>query len=184
VDAYSFWTFSDIFEENYFPSLPFHGGFGLLTLHGIPKPSYRAFELLHDLGDRQSLVDGLHETVDCRVIQKESSVTLLLTNHTTPGHSIETEDLHIRLDHAPEPISARIQRIDEEHANPKRLWRELGQPEFLNHKDVERLEKASQVVTQKQSISYDDGAVSLKVSLPVHAVAAITIDFKPRRASR
>jgi beta-xylosidase len=35
-------TFSDIFEENYFPSVPFHGGFGLLNLHGIAKPTYRA----------------------------------------------------------------------------------------------------------------------------------------------
>src|SRR6185503_18036545 len=180
VDGYSFWTFSDIFEENYFPSLPFHGGFGLLTLHGIPKPSYRAFELLHDLGDRQSLVDGLHETVDCSVIQKESSVSLLLTNHTTPGHSIETEDLHIRLDNVPEPVSTRLQRIDADHANAKRLWREMGQPESLSHKDVERLEKASQLVTEKQSIRYDDGSVSMKVSLPAHAVAVITIDFKPR----
>src|SRR6185503_16600615 len=71
VDGYSFWTFSDIFEENYFPSKPFHGGFGLLNLHVIPKPSYRAFELFHELGERQSLVDGLHETVDCSVIQKD-----------------------------------------------------------------------------------------------------------------
>ncbi len=181
VDAYAFWTFSDIFEENYFPSKPFHGGFGLLTLHGIPKPSYRAFELLHQLGERQSLVDGLHETVDCSVIQKESSVSVLLTNHTTPGHSIETEDLHIRLDNAPEPVSARIQRIDEDHANAKRLWREMGQPESLSDKDVERLEKASQLVTEKQSLRYDDGSVFLKVSLPAHAVAVITIDFKPRR---
>ena len=34
VQGYSFWTFSDIFEENYFPSVPFHGGFGLLNLQG------------------------------------------------------------------------------------------------------------------------------------------------------
>ena len=184
VDAYSFWTFSDIFEENYFPSQPFHGGFGLLTMHGIPKPSYRAFELLHDLGDRQSLVDGLHETVDCSLVQKDSSVTLLLTNHTTPGHSIETEDLYIRLDNAPEPAGARIQRIDEDHANPKRLWREMGRPELLSDKDVERLEKTSQLVSQKQALRYDDGSVFLKVSLPAHAVATITIDFKPRRKSK
>ena len=52
VQGYSFWTFSDIFEENYFPSVPFHGGFGLLNLHGIAKPTYRAFELLHKLGNR------------------------------------------------------------------------------------------------------------------------------------
>jgi xylan 1,4-beta-xylosidase len=33
VQGYSYWTFSDIFEENYFPSVPFHGGFGLLNVH-------------------------------------------------------------------------------------------------------------------------------------------------------
>src|ERR1700730_4953079 len=31
VNGYSFWTFSDIFEESYFPSVPFHGGVGLLS---------------------------------------------------------------------------------------------------------------------------------------------------------
>ena len=129
-------------------------------------------------------VDGLHETVDCSVIQKDSSVTLLLTNHTTPGHSIETENLHIRLDNAAEPIEARLQRIDEDHANAKRLWLDMGQPGDLAEKDLERLEKASQVVSEKQSLRYDDGSIFFRVSLPAHAVAAVTIDFKPRRTSR
>ncbi len=50
VEGYSFWTFTDIFEENYMPATAFQGGFGLLTLQGVPKPSVRAFELLHRLG--------------------------------------------------------------------------------------------------------------------------------------
>ena len=179
VDGYSFWTFSDIFEESYFPSTPFHGGFGLLTLNDIAKPTYRAFELLHELGERQSLVDGLHETVDCSLIQKESSLTLWLTNHTTPGHSIETEELHIQLQNAREPLGARIQRIDKDHANPKQLWQELGQPEYLTAKDIERLHEASQVVSEKQAIRFEHGVISLKVTLPPHAIAAITIEFKP-----
>lgn len=184
IDGYSFWTFSDIFEENYLPSEPFHGGFGLLTLHGIPKPSYRAFELFHDLGERQSLVDGLHETVDCSLIQKDSSVTLLLTNHTTPGHSIETEELHIRLDNASEPLGARTQRIDEDHANAKRAWQEMGQPEYLSEKDVELLEEASQIVSEKQPLRVSDGSVYLNIRLPPHAVAAINIEFKKPRTKR
>ena len=178
VEGYSFWTFSDIFEESYFPSLPFHGGFGLLTLHGIPKPAYRTFELLHDLGDRQLLVDGLHETVDCSMIKKDSSVTVLLTNHTTPGHSIETEEIEIRLENAGKPIEARICRVDEEHANAKRVWEDMGQPEYLSPKDVERLEEASQLVSEKQSVESIDGSIVLKTTLPAHGVAAITIDFK------
>ena len=186
VEGYGFWTFSDIFEEHFLSSVPFHGGFGLVTINGIPKPTYRIFELLHQLGDRQSLVDGLHETVDCSVIQKESSVTVLLSNHTTPGHSIETEQITLRLANAREPVTARIQRVDEEHANPKRLWREMGQPEHLRAKDVERLEEASQTATEKQRFEFAEGTVILKTNLPAHGVAAITIDFKPeeRRTSK
>ena len=64
VKAYSYWTFSDIFEENYFPSVPFQGGFGLLNIHGIAKPAYRAFELLHALGNDLPPIAGTHPTVD------------------------------------------------------------------------------------------------------------------------
>jgi len=177
VDGYSFWSFSDIFEENYFPSRPFHGGFGLLSLHGIPKPTYRGFQLLHDLGTEQSLVDGLHETVDCTVIRKQSTVTVLLTNHTTPGHSIETEHIEIRLSNAFEPVTAHVQRIDDEHVNPRRLWEEMGQPEYLDLKQVEQLEVASRLVHQKQLISYEDGILSLETNVPPHGVASITIEF-------
>ena len=184
VEGYSFWTFSDIFEEHGLPSTPFHGGFGLLNLHGIPKPTYRVFELLHDLGERQSLVDGLHETVDCSVVQNESSVTVLLTNHTTPGHTIESEEIRLSLRNARKPLAARIRRVDEDHANPKRLWEAMGRPESLSRKDVERLEESSRLVTDKQSIEFEDGVISLKTTLPAHGVAAITIDFSPQITQR
>jgi xylan 1,4-beta-xylosidase len=178
AEGYSFWTFSDIFEENYFPSVPFHGGFGLLNLHGIPKPTYRAFELLHNIGTEHLLVDGLHETVDCSVIRKDSTVTVLLTNHTTPGRSIETEKLEIRLNNVPEPREVHIQRIDEKHANPKLLWQDMGQPDYLTEREVEQLEEASRVIKEKQRFKYEAGSLFLKPDLPPHAVAAITIAFE------
>jgi xylan 1,4-beta-xylosidase len=179
VEGYSFWTFSDIFEEHRLPSTPFHGGFGLLSLHGIPKPVYRAFELLREVGTAQSLVDGLHETVDCSIVQKDSSATILLTNYTTPGHSIEAEQIEVRLDNAPEPVAAYTQRIDDDHANSKRLWLDMGQPEYLDREQVEQLEAASRLGKEKQRFRYRDGVVSLEISLPPHAVAAITVEFKP-----
>ena len=72
VAGYSYWTFSDIFAENYFSSVPFHGGFGLLTIHGIAKPSYRAMQLLHRLGHERLLVTGAHATVDAWVVRDRS----------------------------------------------------------------------------------------------------------------
>lgn len=177
VEGYSFWTFTDIFEENYFPSVPFHGGFGLLNLYGIPKPAYRAFELLHRLGTELLLVDGLHDTVDAWVIRREDSVTVLMTNHALPRHKIKTENVSLNLHCAPEPRSAWVERIDETHANPRRLWRTMGAPEYLSSSEVERLLVASCLVREPQAWNYEDGAVHMNLALPPHSVAAITIEF-------
>ena len=50
VNSMSYWTFTDIFEENGPRFTPFHGGFGMLNLQGIKKPSYYAFKFLSMLG--------------------------------------------------------------------------------------------------------------------------------------
>jgi xylan 1,4-beta-xylosidase len=195
VDGYSFWTFSDIFEENYFPSAPFHGGFGLLTLHGIPKPAYRAFQLLHDLGHERLLVDGLHHTLDVFVVRGAGApnaghpnagaalgwpdriVTVLLTNHALPRHSIETEDVRVTLIAAPEPRRAVCKRIDGDHANAERAWRALGRPAYLDSAIVERLQKASRVSDEVLSYEQRDGACHFDITMPAHAVAAVTLEF-------
>ena len=49
----SYWTFSDVFEEQGVVKEPFYGGFGLVAAGGIPKPSYYAFQVLHRLGDQR-----------------------------------------------------------------------------------------------------------------------------------
>ena len=145
VQGYSFWTFSDIFEENYFPSVPFHGGFGLLNLHGIAKPTYRAFELLHQLGNERLLVDGLHETVNAWVTRENARITVLLVNHALSRHAIMNQRVRVHLANAPEPSSAWVERIDEHHANAKCRWQALGAPEYLAGATLEQLHEASRV---------------------------------------
>jgi xylan 1,4-beta-xylosidase len=49
VNSMSYWTFTDIFEEMGPRFTPFHGGFGMLNLQGIKKPSYHAFKFLSRL---------------------------------------------------------------------------------------------------------------------------------------
>lgn len=177
VNAYSFWTFTDIFSENYFPSIPFHGGFGLMNLQGIPKPVYRAYQLLHHLGTELLPVQGGHETVDAWVTRKAQAATALLTNHAFPRHPIKTEQVCVKLVGTPEPVAVIVERVDEEHANPKKLWEAMGQPEYLSALDVERLESASALKPESLPYKYEKGVLSLALSLPPHAVAAISILF-------
>jgi xylan 1,4-beta-xylosidase len=176
VQGYSFWTFSDIFEENYFPSKPFHGGFGLLNLYGIPKPIYRAYELLSQLGTEKLEVQGSHGTVDAWAWRGENSVQLVLTNHALPRHSIESHEVQFTLRHFAPPKSAWVARIDEDHANPRRLWQAMGEPEYLKPYQVERLIEASSVTPTPQSWKQQNEDIVLHVSLPPHAVAMVTLE--------
>jgi xylan 1,4-beta-xylosidase len=179
VECYSFWTFSDIFEENYFPSVPFHGGFGLLNLHGIPKPTYHAFALLHRLGTELLPVDGRHATADAWVVRRPTSAAVMLTNHALPRQPIDAVQVGVRLTRVPRPRAVGVERIDQDHANAKRLWQQMGAPEYLGSSEVERLQESSRLEKEPLAWTYQDQGLDLDLSLPAHAVAAVTVDFAP-----
>jgi xylan 1,4-beta-xylosidase len=180
VQGYSYWTFSDIFEENYFPSVPFHGGFGLLNIHGIAKPAYRAFELLHALGTELLPVEGSHPTVDVWAVRGAQSATVLLTNYALPHHPIATEMIQIKLANALSPTRAAIRRIDSDHANAKRRWQEMGSPEYLNAAVVAELNAASRCEPEPHPFDFRDGVLGFDVTLPPLSVAAVTFRFAAR----
>lgn len=178
VDGYSFWTFTDIFSEHYFPSEPYHGGFGLLNLYGIPKPTYRAFQLLHQLGDRQLMVDGLHDTVDAWVVKDKNKVDVLLTNHALPRHDIRTQQVIVLLEGSDVPARVSVARLDDDHANPRRAWLDLGEPEYLQETQIAELNGVSQLVWEPLEHEHDDGRLCLKLALPSHALAVLRVEYE------
>jgi xylan 1,4-beta-xylosidase len=155
----------------------------LLTIHGVAKPSYRAFELLHHLGTEPCLVDGLHQTVDCWVVRRPGGVTVLLSNHALPRHPIQTEQVQVRLTGGAAPSVVIVERIDDDHANAKRCWLDMGKPEFPRSQQVEQLREASQMVREAQPWKYEEGTIILDLALPPHAVAAVTVQFASALAS-
>ena len=177
VQGYSYWTFSDLFEEDYFPSMPFHGGFGLLNIHGIAKPSYRAYELLHHVGKELLQVDGSHATVDVWVIRGDHDATILLTNYALPRHPIEDQSVRVILQNAVGGAKATIQRIDQDHANAKGRWQDMGAPEYLSSGALAELRTSSCLQREVQACRYRDRALELDIILPPPAVAAISLQF-------
>jgi len=173
VQGYSYWTFSDIFEENCFPSVPFHGGFGLQNIHGIAKPAYRAFELLHGLGTEILPLEGGHDTVDAWLVRGDGQATLVLTNFALPRHPIATEQASVTLKSAARASNASIQRIDLEHANAKRRWEQMGKPEYLSAAMVKELNEVSRLREEPLPCGMKDGVLTIEVSMPPQSVAAI-----------
>jgi xylan 1,4-beta-xylosidase len=180
AQGYSYWTFSDIFSENYFPSAPFQGGFGLLTIHGIAKPIYRAFQLMHVLGNALLEVKGEHPTVDVWVVSKDGSATILMTNLAMPRHPIQTELVTVRLTGAPAPKNVWIERVDEDHSNPRALWHTMGEPEYLNAAQVEQLGQASELKKEEQAWKLEAAVLTFDITLGRQSVTAVTIEFASR----
>ena len=183
VDGYSYWTFSDIFSENYLPSMPFHGGFGLLTLHGIPKPAYRAFALLHRLGDELWPVATGHPTIEAWVVRRDDTLVLLVVNLVLPGQAPTPGILDVAITGAGAPAACHLERIDDDHANPRRRWSDMGCPDSLLDRQVADLEAAAAMVPEVHPVTYADGVIRLSVAMPVNGVAAVTMVCAPVAAA-
>ena len=178
VHCYSWWTFSDIFEENYLSSVPFHGSFGLQTIHGIAKPTYRAMQLLHRLGNERLPVDGTHPTVDAWAVRADDThVDLLLGNHAFPHHAIAAEAVTWHVQSARKPKAARVQRIDDDHCNSRQAWVDMGSPDYLDARQVAELDGASRLKAEPVAISARDGGFDIQLNLLAHGIAAVRVEL-------
>jgi xylan 1,4-beta-xylosidase len=177
VEGYSYWTFSDIFEENYFSSLPFHGGFGLQTIYGIPKPAYRAYELLHRLGEEIVQVEGSHPTVDVWVIKSEGMIQMIACNSALPRQTIANEEVEVRIQSTFLVKSAFIERIDEEHANPQAAWKKMGSPDSLTPAEVKGLERESLLVRESFVVKKANNSIILSMTIPPQGIVCITLEL-------
>jgi xylan 1,4-beta-xylosidase len=176
VQGYSFWTFSDLFEEGgQFPA-PFHGGFGLQTIHGIPKPTYHVFSLLHGLGtERLAVTGGQDSTVEVLAVRKDRGLTLLAHNHNIPSAEIHAEEVVIHLEGAAAGWTAAITRVDADNANPKQKWIALGSPEYPDPRALAQIEQASQTAAAPLACEPAAGGCTLRFNLPAYGVAAVQI---------
>lgn len=176
VEAYAYWTFSDIFEESGMPSHAFHGGFGLLTLQGVPKAPYRVYQLLHKLGGEMFTASYNEGTVDIFAFYKTESraVQLLAVNHHSLLHPIESEEITLRLEGV-NTSHADILRVDDDHANALAAWEAMGSPEYLDEGQKFALMAASALKREDLTLSAKDGATELKLTLPPMGTALITV---------
>jgi Glycosyl hydrolases family 39 len=100
-----------------------------------------------------------------------------LTNWALPRHPIPTELVLVRLTGASRPASAFVTRLDEEHANPRQRWEEMGKPETLTTRNVEDLPAASSLTKEPLPVELADGAISFAIGLPPQSVAAVSLNL-------
>ena len=125
VDALSFWTFSDVFEEGGPIEKPFEGHFGLRAKGGINKPSYYAYRLLHQLGEKRIASSSKNVLV---TKSADGSLAIVAWNLVDPDKHGDTERMRLVSSHLVSGAHAFLQRIDDEHGNVLKRYEVMGRP--------------------------------------------------------
>ncbi len=126
VQLMSYWSFSDVFEEQGVVKTPFYGGYGLIAERDIPKPALLAFELLHTLGDTR-----LPSPAKDVLLTRRADGTLVLAAWNLaepPGSTVPEKTITLTLQHAGPTASATIQRVDAQHGDTLDAWKAMGSP--------------------------------------------------------
>ncbi len=162
VDGSSIWCFSDLFEEfHQFPE-EFHGGFGIMTQSGIPKPTYHALKLLSDAGDEKYILPN-NEKIDVAVFKNKEKIQVLLS-YLEFNTTDKSETVTVKIE-CENPQNVTLKRIDENHCNPLKEWEKLGSPTVPNSQQYKQILENSSLTEENLDYSYDNGFLEFSVTL-------------------
>jgi xylan 1,4-beta-xylosidase len=176
VDSFSYWTFSDMFEEVGVPTALLHGGFGLLAHRQIKKPTYHLYAFMARMGDLL-LARGLDHLV---TRDATGRVTVLawapvdLTDHDAApaGHTVA---LSIPLDAPQGTAFALRSSVSEEAGNVRAAWSAMGRPRSPDRRQLDALRELSEPARRHQALPIANGRVDLDLILDRHEVTLVEI---------
>ena len=166
----SIWAFSDIFDE--FVMIPdeFSGGFGLLTINGIPKPQFYALKLMSQVGPRKYDLPYTNAEVEAAVYESDTEKQIFVYRHRMKNVVEPAADYEVKLE-LPEGVqSVTRYRIDEERCNPKKLWESMGSPVDMTPAQIEEIKEKSKLIPESVESEIEDGKLLLRGSLGVNDV--------------
>jgi len=172
VDALSFWTFSDVFEEGGPIPLPFEGHFGLRAKGGINKPSYYDFSLLHRLGE-QRLPNADKNVIATK--RGDGTLVVALWNLVDPGATGKTRAFRLIFGGAPTNARVTVSRVDNDHGNTLAIYRRMGSPRYPTDDQIRELNAKSHLPAPSPEKLVGD---HLDVNLQPNALAIVELQGK------
>jgi xylan 1,4-beta-xylosidase len=169
VNMMSFWTFSDVFEEDGPKREPFDGGFGLIALGGIKKPSYSAFALLHKLGQERILQDSSDVLV---TRGRDGSLAIAAWNLVDPDKKGSERSVQFKIQGVPLDSRVRVSRADSEHGNTRAAYKGIGSPRYPTQAQVRELNRVAEA-DSAQNLRLSKGSIELQ--LPVNGVLLLEV---------
>lgn len=172
VKEMSYWTFSDVFEEQGVVKQPFYGGFGLIAAGGIPKPAYNAFQLLHTLGDERLAVTS--ESI-LATRHKDGALAVAAWNLASPGTAGSAKEVKLVF-RGTQASEVRVSRSDPGHGDVHKAYQAMGSPRYPTQSQIRQLRSAAQLGAPDV---YKLKAGSVTITIPAHGL--VLLDLKGTR---
>ncbi|WP_035350931.1 GH39 family glycosyl hydrolase [Edaphobacter aggregans] len=186
TQAMSYWSFSDVFEEQGVVRTPFYGGFGLVAADNITKPAFNAFAMLHQLGDRRIPLSSDSALATRR---SDGSLAVALWNYASPDGTGAnytpppasrgpSKTFTLQLTGVPADASATILRLDEDHGNVIKTYDAMGRPAFPSRDQIVKLREAGRAAPPEQA-SLTAGSLTLQI--PPQGLVVVILGSKAAR---
>lgn len=169
VDMMSYWTFSDVFEEQGVVKTPFYGGYGLIAEDDIPKPAFNVFAMLHNLGDER-IAEPEDDVLVTR--RKDGTVVVAAWNLVEPDASGPDKTITLDVKGVRPNARVTIERSDAQHGDTLAAWESMGKPRFPTIAQIAALKKASEPGPPEDR-HLDNGRLTL--TIPPKGLALIEI---------
>lgn len=187
VQAMSYWTFSDLFEEPGPPTAPFQGGFGLLNPQGIRKPAYFAYKYLHQLGGHAL---DTHDPQSLATLDGER-VQVLAWHYSPPDQSVSNRTYFTKVHPAgalaplaiafsgmkPGSYEVSIQRTGFERNDAYTAYLKLGSPTQLTPAQLDQLQALTRDLPELQRLDIDSSGAAL-LTLPWREYEVVLVGLK------
>ena len=168
VDMMSYWTFSDVFEEQGVVKTPFYGGFGLLAEDGIPKPAFNTFKLLHRLGEQRIAISS-----DSALLtrKKDGSLVIAVWNYAPPEQAgaAKTVTLHFQGGRYKHVL---VSTVDPDHGDVHSIYEKMGSPRYLSQAQIQQLKQAAEIPSAAER-NLKGGELTL--TLPSYGLAVVEV---------
>jgi xylan 1,4-beta-xylosidase len=180
TESMSYWSFSDVFEEQGVVRTPFYGGFGLMAADEIPKPAFHAFAMFHRLGTERLKLDS-GSALATRT--PDGSLAIALWNYAPPtgtgaaytpppANLGPTKSFTLKLANVAPDAPVKIWRLDADHGNVIRSFDAMGRPPFPTRQQIATLRAAGQPSPPESSTLR---AGTLTISIPPQGLVLIAI---------
>jgi xylan 1,4-beta-xylosidase len=160
VDMMSYWTFSDVFEEQGVVKSPFYGGFGLLAEDGLPKPAFNVFKLLHRLGETRIPVNAANILATRRA---DGTIVLAVWNTPVVGGGGEPKEVLLQLNSLTGRRKASVYRLDADHGSLLKTYAAMGSPAYPTQAQIQTLRQAAQL-PPPESTPIHNGQIALHLA--------------------